>query len=256
MPIQSPYRVSVTVLDLWGAQNLRTYVQEKNGDSPCAEYGVSVTNSQWLSRLAEYAPRLISTFSIQKSPSASSRPPKTPPQAKAPPQSPHLYPRPVLRRAFSVNRHSVPDRNTRTLPKEDKPEICYPKRPGVPPRSTVLPALFPFWHPHRPRRPRTNAASTARCHLQRFPSGHWSRAAVPLPAETDRRPARTVKATSINALSLSVPVQLLTCPGRSLYEYWGQTDALVPNVPISPAFVPVPEVWITSRRCRCKYSAR
>ncbi|KAK1990704.1 hypothetical protein LX36DRAFT_388161 [Colletotrichum falcatum] len=78
------------------------------------------------------------------SPSASSRPL---------PLSPHP-PRPVFRRTFPVNRHSVPDRASRYYPNETSLRFRYLNRPGaILDRPSVLPALFPFWHPHRPRRP-------------------------------------------------------------------------------------------------------
>lgn len=83
-----------------------------------------VAISRWLSRLAEYAPRLISTFSISTSPS---------------PRLDLLHPaRPFRRRAVSVNRLSVPGRMPAHCPKKNSPWCI--TRLGLAPALIALPA--------------------------------------------------------------------------------------------------------------------
>ncbi|KAL3298776.1 hypothetical protein RB213_007152 [Colletotrichum asianum] len=133
-------------------------------------------------RLAEYAPRLISTFSISSTSLDMASPRLASPR-----------PPPVLRRAFSVNRLSVPDRTPPyTSPTgKDAPTAA---QTGLAPSLIYRPAGTVPLLPLSQTRPRTDAASTPRCPLQRLPSAHWSQAAVPLAAKRialHRLPCRT-----------------------------------------------------------------
>ncbi|KAK2774953.1 hypothetical protein CKAH01_13006 [Colletotrichum kahawae] len=114
------------------------------------------------------------------SPRFPSRPPLSTWSRLASPRPPP--PPPVLRRAFSVNRLSVPDRTPPyTSPTGKDAPTAAPS--GLAPSLIYRPAGTVPLLPLSQTRPRTDAASTPRCPLQRLPSGHWSQAAVPLAAK-------------------------------------------------------------------------